>query len=518
MFAVPQPKSSTTQSPGAATADHSIPSANPTDPLLDEPWQDPLANEFDSLPQPGSVLNPNPQLSKQPAKKPNAKKGAPASNAKIWIIGGVVLGAFLLIGGLTAVAFLVFGKSKPPRIAKSDPARSGAVNTPTGENNTPTNNQPSKSTTNNNSSKTTPANSSSISDVEINQFGKQFEKHLVEGVKSNRFAKLSQMINFNAIRDKAIQDLEVDDKVRQKAVFHIQAYTMGGNGIVSDMEIEKVRSYQFVGARQFEGKPIALFRRMTDDTFAYEEFVLGKDKNGNVKAVDYFQYWGGWLSLRHAIGLNYAARDEGFKLKYKDGTLAEKYRKNIKLFEEFERADKKKRLELYRQFPEAIQKDHGVFVRMWNASQKFDTAIRPAYDLAQRYYGNHRFGKWLVLNFSYHQDNVANAIKIVDEMDQAIGGDFYMDVLRADVYMKFAKYDEAIKAMTRAEKYDLPDYEGVHFVKAACLVAQRDHTGTIAYIRRVDPQRKYGWRKYFQQPFFSHFKNSRAYLEWEGGR
>lgn len=115
------------------------------------------------------------------------------------------------------------------------------------------------------------------------------------------------------------------------------------------------------------------------------------------------------------------------------------------------------------------------------------------------------------------QKKYDEALKNVDALDVSVGGDPYLNVLRANMYSKAGRHDKALE-LARKSIAEMPDAGESNGCYIDCLVAAKDYPGAVKALDGFTA--KFGWddASLLNDPQYQPFFASREYKEWKAKR
>lgn len=111
------------------------------------------------------------------------------------------------------------------------------------------------------------------------------------------------------------------------------------------------------------------------------------------------------------------------------------------------------------------------------------------------------------------QQRYREALSALDRLDRRLGGDSYLDIIRARLYLRAGELEPAAR-LARIAIANYPSSEFAHDVFLAVLIIERDHEALYnamhAYEQRLSP----AWGDLRERPEFAHFVESPYGRRW----
>jgi tetratricopeptide (TPR) repeat protein len=356
------------------------------------------------------------------------------------------------------------------------------------------------------------------SDEECQQFGLDLQ----QAIAAHNVAQADRQINYDAIFEHSMADIEISEKSRAEVKTAVMN-SLGQNNSLAAKVCSVLPSgvtYRFLRVRSKDGQKCALFRLMGErEGLNYHEFVLVKQPDGQVRAVDvYLATSGEFLSETYHKGFVCAAAAESpAALARLSPGEAEFARHSSEVREmggliqqnKFEQA-----LDLYARLPEALRAIKSMqLMRIKAASslndRRYDEAIG---DFCKVYPSDPCLDLMLVDSYRIH-NQTAMALKVIDRIDQSFGPDSYLSVLRARFYMKDGRYDEALKAARKATQEE-PDLDQGYWIQVEVLLAQRNCDEATRVLRVLKDERKKSIARARELAGYSELVKSPAFIAW----
>jgi hypothetical protein len=276
-------------------------------------------------------------------------------------------------------------------------------------------------------------------------------------------------------------------------------------------------TYTLLRIREVDGQPRPLFRLISDDAVNYHELELGKSRSDHrVRVVDVRIFASGDLlseSLTQMLDQAAATMKSG-------ADPADFRRTGQELRDARERGDNVEARRLLSTLPEPMRRSKPMRLAELMIASDLDEATYA--DIMEKY--RHDFpddpsGDVLAIDYFYLKKDMTQTLAAVDRLDQLVGGDPYLAVLRANAHLleptpeHLAEAERWARKATTAE----PTNENGWWTLAAILLQRGDHTAVVAvadtlrtrFAATIDPVAMAGndlWSAHFDSP---------AYRAWQ---
>lgn len=328
----------------------------------------------------------------------------------------------------------------------------------------------------------------------------------------------ANFFDMRAIADSALRGIDFSAKTRSD---FIRGFTAQSIGVRIMAEMKDQGSYRFLRLRRRRGQYYALFRIVTPGAgMNYHELHLVKQPTGEIRVVDFYvAVTGEMLSQtvrRAALPL---AAQENRNVLQKLLKVENEYTKNLPAVLEMQQSiaqgNPQRTLTLYRTLPASMQEDKiFLLMRYRAASDLQDEAEQTAtFNDCQRLFPGDPCLDLLQVDVLLAAGKIDDMLACIDRIDRSVGGDTYLDALRAGGLSQANRWDEAEAFARRAAK-DPQAIIDAHWIFIGIKLARQDHPGTLQCLLEVE--RRYGieFQDLMNFPEYAHFVQSPEYQQW----
>lgn len=288
-------------------------------------------------------------------------------------------------------------------------------------------------------------------DDECQTFGQTFEKLVVSG----NVAEVNQMIDWDTLLGRATAGPQAADKFRAEYQLGLRQKLATAPGLAGQMvdQAKKGGDYRFLRVHTVDGQKRALVRLMTGEqgNLNYHDLVLVRRPGGQVGLADMFMFASGEFlttTMRRAY-LPMAAESSPTvldELTPNETEFVQQLPRLGAMSVERNEGRPENALEIYAQLPMSLQRDKSVLMLRLSSAEhigerEYDAAVgefrrafpdEPCLDLAavETYMGQER---WEL------------ARGCLDRLEKSVGGDPYLNVLRANLSLAEDKCGDARK-------------------------------------------------------------------------
>lgn len=334
---------------------------------------------------------------------------------------------------------------------------------------------------------------------------------------------LSQMIDWQAVVDEATRDIDAPaDVKRDFSQSFVQASRGGQSGLVSTL-VETINQggrcspLHLIGGKAQRG---VRFRLLTvDGALNYLDFYLARRADGSIKAVDVFPYAVGESiaqSTRHFYLSAVAESQRNLidRLTGKEQVLLTHLPTLLQMNENLRNGQFEAVLTAYRGLPESLQQDRLFLVPRYTAASQVDDAeYKAALADFRKYYPNDPSADLLMIDAHFLQRDFDAALAAIDRLDQSIGGDPYLHVLRSSVQIEQNRFTEARDAISKAIEAE-PSLIEAYWALLGLSLTQEDFDETARILDLISETFDIEFTDLTEVPEYASFVASPQYAQW----
>lgn len=240
---------------------------------------------------------------------------------------------------------------------------------------------------------------------------------------------------------------------------------------------DPLSTYHLLRVRTDQGVSKALFRFLGDDGVNYLEFYIGKNEQGEVLAYDMYSFLSAELvseTMRELIDRGVKDRDL-----MKDPTQLTRIMAEVQAHMAANRfAEARAALAT---LPESLRTGHTVMLNDLQIAANMDeeTYLAAIAAFEKKFPGDSSLDMVLLDGF-YLRKQYDEATAAIGRLSKRIGGDPYLDALRAGILSEQGKHVAAREAVERALAAE-PSLENIHWVRAR-IAARDKHFAEVAEV------------------------------------
>jgi tetratricopeptide (TPR) repeat protein len=277
-------------------------------------------------------------------------------------------------------------------------------------------------------------------------------------------------------------------------------------------------SYTFLRIREMNGQKTVLFRMSTDAGLNYHEWLLANNGD-NVLATDVYIYLSGELLTtalrRFALPV---ATQESKSLLQKLTTAESEYVTHLpkvaQMAEQLRQGRHDEVLRVYDTLPPALRQEKNLLlIRHQAASQISEQELLKAIDDFRAHHPADVCLDFLLIDYYALQGEHDKAIQSVDRLDASVGGDTYLDTLRADAVYKSGDTQKAFAIIDNSIAKS-PDLIDLYWTSLGLSLLAKDHDRTLRSLRAIEDRFQLDLSGAHTQPQYAEFAQSPQGQEW----
>ena len=346
----------------------------------------------------------------------------------------------------------------------------------------------------------------------------QFALQLQDSVNARNLEFFNQQFDLDGIITKVTTSVAAPAHYATDFSTYIrQGMDVGGQIVGS---LGQVGKYKLLRIKDYPNNPTALFRLANEQGINYHELYLG-EREGKVYVKDFYIYRGG-LSFSHTLHRIYYSTLSENKNSIKINQLPKVEREfieNIGLIDSIgtlvNQNQHQQALELAETLPATLQKDKMVRVMQINVAYRSDSTkyekllnqLRNDYDDAT--------AEFLDMQFAYMGRDSLHLLEKIDALDKKLGGDPYLNVIRADVYSTFKQNDKVLESLNTAIKQE-PDMEDAYWRLVNVMNQEGRYDEAVAYFSTIKEKFDTNVADFLppDDPDFEKLRATDSYKQW----
>jgi tetratricopeptide (TPR) repeat protein len=344
----------------------------------------------------------------------------------------------------------------------------------------------------------------------------EFAKSLETAFQQRDPSAFNRAWDVEATVAKALTGLTLSEKARAGFLMGTKRSSLGQQicqGLGND------GTYKLMGIRQLKGRPHALFRLVSDDGLNYHEMELARDGTGPVRITDIYIYaLGERISdtfRRAALAL---AAEENKNIVERLAGREGDYIKNlpkIKVFQDHVRNGRhKEALAAWAQLPASVQTDKTLLVLRAAAAQHIgDAEHQEALTALEKNHPQDPCLSLMMIDAYLLRKQYDKLLASIDRLDARVGGDPYLNVLRAAAFLPRNDYAKARELAQKAIEQE-PTLASPYWTLVTISLAAKEYAETARVLSLIETKLGIRLADLTKIPEYAGFVKSPEYAGW----
>ncbi|HVE71118.1 MAG TPA: hypothetical protein VNI54_07095 [Thermoanaerobaculia bacterium] len=351
---------------------------------------------------------------------------------------------------------------------------------------------------------------------------RQFVDSYIDALYKPNVARATQLFDWQAILERATDVPEMQGPGWRNAVAKGAANTQTSLAQNLVQNIEAGGSIEAVRVRMIGSERRAIIRvLLPDGSLNYHEMPLVRDAAGFVRARDIYiyatgEYFSDMLRRLFLIGADsdpgLLERLAGSKTKNPMVAAAPRVREMTAKIRE---GDGKAAIEIYNTLPERLRKDKSIMLAYVMACSNTgdDELHARSLDDLRAAFPNDRGMEMMFIDANILRGQYGEALRIVDSLDRSVGGDPYLDVMRANIRLQEGDLAQAEAMAVRATERN-PKREDAWWTRVNVNLSQKDFAETARLLTIIRDDLTLEIDDLSKYPEYAEFVKSLQYREF----
>lgn len=362
--------------------------------------------------------------------------------------------------------------------------------------------------------------SNPISDEEARAFGEKY----VAVMKSRDLAQVNAVFDMDALATRSLEGVDFPATMVEPIRKGIRTGLTGETGLVGQIgkNLNEGGSYRILQTHDVDGHKRVMLRMLAPQVGVnYHDLVLNKDVSGTVKAIDVHVFLTGELisSTMKRVFIPIAAQENRSileKMAGKDQAFARNFPEVIKMTSAVTNGRPEEAIKIYRTLPPAVQQEKVVLIMRFRAAsemgdeQEYDQSIEDF----RLYHPKDKCIEFMSIDYYFSRKEFDNVMKAIDEVDKAVGGDPYLNVMRANAAMESKDTDAAVR-YTKAAIDAEGGLEAAWWALVTIRLRENDFADVVKLLKEIDGRFHPAWEDMTKLPTYAEFVKSPQYDEWK---
>lgn len=359
-----------------------------------------------------------------------------------------------------------------------------------------------------------------VTDDEVAAWAETLEKATAKG-DAHTFAS---QIDWDVIMDKVMEGVDAPQKFREAFRKGMMDSIEKPNTLVGIIlaQVKRGGTYNLLRARVKQKHKTALFRLALANGGGvnYHEFTLSRRPDGKVRATDMYVVFTGESiieTFRHLYVPAAARTSQGLfaRLTGADQDLVKGSEKILELSELSAAGRNREVLEAFDKLPDPYKKNKTMMLLRLKAAQGLDEkSYSEAIDRYREAFPGDASVDVHSIDGFYLMKQYDKAFAAIDRLDTFVGGDPYLNVIRAGMYTETGKPEKALDAARAAVK-GMPDTLSAYLTLLGVALKVDDHAATLKTLKLIDERFAVPFNDLSEVPEYARFVKSPQFDEWK---
>lgn len=352
-----------------------------------------------------------------------------------------------------------------------------------------------------------------------------FADSVTSAVADNDVKAFNKLIDWDSLVDSATSGFSASPvlaKVRSDFKTGVLSTVTAESGLCG--QILKIASeggqYKFLRSHSEGKQQRCLFRLLLAGSGVnYHDFVLQRTPGGSIVAIDVFVYMSGEL-FSQTLGREFtplAATAAKGTLGRLAGLVDDRViyaDKVLELLKDHRAGRHSLYLENYKKLPESLRKTKNLLMlRVLAAQATSEEEYAAAMDDFRRYHPKDVCLDFVMIDHSVLKKDYTQALKSIDRIDQSVGGDPSLNIVRANVLSLDQKLPAARQAAEKAVQQE-PDLLNAHWMLVSISLSEKKFDDTLLFLRRIKATFPVEFGDLTKIPDYAEFVKTPQYQEW----
>jgi hypothetical protein len=361
-----------------------------------------------------------------------------------------------------------------------------------------------------------------LSDKECRKFTDLVERAVATG----NIATLNSAIDWDTLIDTATAGIEASPQVRKGFTSGLKSALTQERSLVGQIiaRTKEGGAYSLLRIHDQDGQRRALFRMImpANSGVNYHDFVLARSPSGVVRAVDLYVFLSGEMisqTFRRMYIPTAAHESRGILSRLTGLSGPEKeFVENFPKFEQMANALREQKfqsvIDTYNQLPAGLKKDKTFLLLRFQAAQGLDEkTYASAIEDFRTYHPSDPCVDMLSIDYFLLKKQYPRALECINRLDKAVGGDPYINVLRAGLHLEQGDLDAAERDARKAIEQE-PTLSGGYMTMVTVSAGKKHYDETLAMLKTLHEKFHVRFDDLAQSEALADFVKSPQYQEW----
>ena len=349
---------------------------------------------------------------------------------------------------------------------------------------------------------------------------KEYASKLEQAVGMKNRASVEQMISLEDLALRCLSDLSMTGSQRQSIVQGVKS-GIRKNALVTQIltDVEQGGSFKLLRVHEVDGRARAMFRLIGTETgVKYHDFLLTRSPEGRISVEDIYIFTSGEMltqTLRRILLPTVAELNRGSveKLRGADQMFLNNMPKFQAMAEAIRSENKSEAIKIYKALPEEFRTQKVIVLLYVTASHGDDAEYAVALESYRKLFPADAAVDFLSIDYFLLKKEYGEALRCIDHSDKAVGGDPYMNVLRANIFLEAKRFKESRAASEKAIEQE-PTLADAYWTRITLALKEKNHAETLAWLKKLTEKTSEEVADLTTVAEYADFAKSPQHAEW----
>lgn len=326
-----------------------------------------------------------------------------------------------------------------------------------------------------------------LTEDDYRAFGEKLEKAVAAGDN----ATVEKLFRIHDLIERSVSDLGMS--ANEKKSLLAGAASVGGQfGGQLTKAVKEGGSYSVLRVRTVDGRPRVLMRLLGGEgAVNYHEFTLIRYPDQQIATEDVYIYLSGeplTQTLRRLVLGIMAELNKGAfsKLAGEEQVLTKHMGDLTKMSRMVQNGQHKEALAVFRKLPAELQKNKVVQIVAIQAAGGTgdDNDYLTEIERFRKNHPNDAAGDLISIDYYLLKKNYDETIKLLDRLDKSLGGDPYLETLKANMLAEAGRFKDARASAEKAIE-GAPKLPQAYWVRVTVATKEKDHKDTLKCLKTI---------------------------------
>lgn len=351
-----------------------------------------------------------------------------------------------------------------------------------------------------------------------------FSERFLEAITTGDSIKMAATFDGNVMADRSLEGVHFPPRTASQARSTVISTISSPTGFLSQVHrnLSDGGTYRLLRVHDVDGQKRALFRMTIGGNGGvnYHDVLLRKDAAGQVKGYDVYVFLTGEMlsETMKRVFLPIAAQENRSfldKLAGNEQLLVKHIDKLAQMSRLMQDRKPAEALKVYATLPPELRKEKIVLLQRLRASMEAgdDEEYNQALVDYRATYPTDACIDFLSIDYYTNRKEYDKTLEAIASTEKSLGGDPYLQQMRANVYCEMGKFDEA-KVECEAAIEAEPDMLDAHWTIVGISLREKQPEATLKWLKRIEENFKVRWNDLTEDENYKSFTESPQHAEW----